>query len=120
MSQTVLIEGGLYIDEGHSVDGMLDPKNITFFRGGLTAFSSYVPVMPHTISIEMPSGLDLRSLIVAGLEKKRAALTAEFSRSVSEINAQIGKMLAITSEVVPQRDAVEVVLAGDEEDEGPF
>lgn len=96
MSKTITIKGGIYMDSRthHS-----EAPSFTFFRGEAKSWDAYALVMPHTIVFEPPAGFDPRVDLVRALEEQKRKLQAEFTARVTEINAQISKLLAITNEV---------------------
>jgi len=55
----------------------------------------YVKVSEQDISLEVPDDFDPRIGYVAGLERLKESIGAEFQARVTEINAQIQSLLAI-------------------------
>ncbi|WP_175682672.1 hypothetical protein [Burkholderia cenocepacia] len=54
-----------------------------------------VMVVPHEFDVEVPDDIDLRSGLVANLERKKKEIQAEFNARVIDLNAQIQSLLAI-------------------------
>ena len=59
-----------------------------------------VLVKEHTIESDVPDNFDMRPGLVANLEAKKAALQAEFTARITEINGQIQSLLALPMETV--------------------
>lgn len=75
-----------------------DEVEYQFFDWDLTnseSFHDRVKVCEHTLVAEIPDNFDLRPGLVANLERQREQVQAEFSKRVTEINAQIQSLLAI-------------------------
>jgi hypothetical protein len=58
-----------------------------------------VHVSEHSFEVEVPDGFDPRPQMVANLEAEKRRLRAEFAAKVTEIDAQIQKLLAIENTV---------------------
>lgn len=54
-----------------------------------------VRVCPHEFTVEIPEGLDIRTGLVANLEREKKQLMADFQARVTAIDNQIQKYLAI-------------------------
>lgn len=96
MSKTITIKGGVYLD---SRDSHTEGGRFVFFTGEAKSWDAYVLVTPHELVFDIPDGFDPRGDLVKALEEQKRKLQAEFTARVTEINAQIGKLLAITNEV---------------------
>lgn len=94
MSKT--IKGGVYLD---SLDSHTEGGRFVFFAGEPKSWETYVLVTPHDLTFDLPAGFDPRGDLAKALEEQKRKLQAEFTARVTEINAQIGKLLAITNEV---------------------
>jgi hypothetical protein len=91
--KTITIEGAIYFDTDTVKYGY--GEKYKFFSGIEEAFSTYVPVQPHTFTVDIPDDFDPRPAMVTALEAKREKLHADFAAAVTEINAQINSLLAL-------------------------
>lgn len=98
MAKTVTIEGGIYLDTA-----AYSPEyRFKFFGGGLEAFSTYMPVVAHTVTATLPDNWDPRAEQIKALEAQRLDITAKFQAAVTDINARISKLTAIANGVEPE------------------
>ena len=58
-----------------------------------------VVVRPHSIEIEVPDDFNPTPQLVAALQDEKQKGRADFARNEIRIDAEIGKLLAITNEV---------------------
>ena len=58
-----------------------------------------VVVREHSIDIEVPDDFNPTPQLVAALQAEKGKVKADFAKRVMEIDAEIGKLLAITNEV---------------------
>ena len=63
--------------------------------------SSYdqVVVCEHSFEIDVPDDFDPTPLKIAALQAEKEKVKADFAKRVMEIDAEIGKLLAITNDV---------------------
>lgn len=54
-----------------------------------------VMIVPHEFDVEVPDDIDLRTGLVANLERKKKEVQAEFNARVTEITGRIQSLLAI-------------------------
>lgn len=73
---TKTISGFIYLDAYN---------NFEFFRSPGMDAHGYAKVMPHTITVELPEGLDRNAGIAAVLERKRAAALDEAAKAEREL-----------------------------------
>lgn len=59
-------------------------------------FRDYALVGPHEIIAEIPDSFDPRQQLAENLRAEKRRLQAEFNKRVTEINAQIQNLLAIS------------------------
>lgn len=62
--------------------------------------AGHVMVMPHSFEIEVPDDFDPTPQQIAALEKEKAKVREEFNRRIAQINADIGKLQALTFDEV--------------------
>jgi hypothetical protein len=81
------------------VYGKMEEPTYRFYDWDVTersdSFQKYVKVCEHTLVAEIPDNFDPRPGLVANLERERERVQAEFTKRVTEINAQIQSLLAI-------------------------
>jgi hypothetical protein len=87
----IKIEGAIYLDANGST---ASTPRFTFFAGQPNAFSGYVPVAPFTLVADLPE-LDPRSVQVAALQTELTKVRAESQARITQIESQIGKLLAL-------------------------
>lgn len=100
MSKTITIKGWMYFDP-NDVEGY-GLGQYRFFGTEGYAFGNYVPICPHVLTFEIPDGFDPRPEQIKQLEKQREEMTAKYQAMVTEINARISKLQAITFEPTAQ------------------
>ena len=96
-TKTVTIKGAVYFDTDSIKYDWCEPYR--FYSGPADAFSTYVPVMPHEFTVEVPADFDPRPGMVAALQEKKEKARAEFAALVVSIDRQINELLAIECEV---------------------
>ena len=87
----IKIEGAIYLDANGS--SASNPR-FTFFAGKPEAFSGYVPVSHYLLIADLPE-LDTRAVQVAALRQQLTEVQAESQARMTQIEAQIGKLLAL-------------------------
>ena len=99
MSKTITIEGAIYLDTGEYADTLGEYR---FFGlrsdSKLEPWRTYTPVMRHTITSTVPDDFDPRQQQIEALEEQRREIYARSQAAVTEINARISKLQAITFE----------------------
>lgn len=97
MSTTKTIEGGIYLNLDYGVKPY-ETSQFSFFAGSLDDFQNHKALTAHTISFELPDGFDPRADQLARLKEQKQKLHAEFAAAVTEIDARINKLLAISND----------------------
>ena len=92
-TKTVAIEGAVYFDTDSIKYDWKSPYK--FFSGPASAFSTYVPVVPHSFTVQIPEDFDPRPGMVAALQEKKEKARADFAALVTSIDRQINELLAI-------------------------
>lgn len=99
-TKTIEIKGWIYASVSEYSDKLSYEFNVNDFEkwarnelGG--NWARYRKIMPHTITVEVPSDIDPRSLMLAALERERENVRAELGRRIAEINDKISKVTAI-------------------------
>ena len=86
------IKGWVYLDTVFS--GVKSP-HFSFFSGVRNeSLGGYIPLVEATVSAECPE-FDPRTLQVAALRNEAKRVQAEAQKRLTEIESQIGKLLAI-------------------------
>ena len=89
---TITVEGWLYYDTDR-YNSLLG--RYRFFTGThAEPFSSYIPVCPHTLVVDI-GDFDPRQQQLKALEAKRDDLNKKFAAAVLEINRHISELQAI-------------------------
>lgn len=89
---TITIKGGIYLSPYPGYNGAPD---LVFLAGPLKSFNEYEAVVEHTIEATLPPEVDCRSLRVQSLERERTKARADFQATMTRIEREIGKLLAI-------------------------
>ena len=93
-TKTITIEGTVFFDTDSIEHRWTSPYK--FFAGmQREAFSTYIPIVSHTFTVEIPADFDPRPTQIEALEAKRKELQAQFAAAVTEINRQISQLQAI-------------------------
>lgn len=95
MKKQITIVGGVYFDLDHGPHC----SEYKFFTGFFGGFSQYVPVMEHTITVELPDGFQPQVAEIAALEAMREEARNKFAETVRSIDLRISKLQAIGNEV---------------------
>lgn len=92
-TKTITLEGGVYFN----TDSLINEweTEYTFFSGELRAFGRYIPVVAHSITVEVPADFDPRPGMVKALEDQKEKARAEFAALVTKIDRQINELLAL-------------------------
>lgn len=91
-TKTVEIKGWIVFDAYYAKNPDIWPCPYRFTD---IDFSEGIKVKPHTLTVEVPADFDPRPGLVQGLEAKRRQLQAEFTKRVTEIEAEISKLQAL-------------------------
>lgn len=92
----VTIKGAVYFDTESRTHEWMEPYK--FFTGAVENFSTYVTVMPHEFTVDIPDDFDPRPVEIQALEAREKALAAEFENARSAIRRRISELQAITFE----------------------
>lgn len=93
MSKQITIVGGIYFDPDHGQYC----SEYKFFAGVLVGFSQYIPVMEHTLTVELPADWQPQTAEIAALEAMREEARKKFAETVRSIDLRISKLLAISN-----------------------
>lgn len=92
-TKQVTLEGAIYFNTDSLTNDWAEPYK--FFTGLSEAFSTYTPIVPHTITVDIPADFDPRPAMVKALQEKKEKARAEFAALVVELDRQINELLAI-------------------------
>jgi hypothetical protein len=89
----VTIKGWVYLDT-ISVTAQDEPRFVFFGGPRSTDFGSYIPLVEAEVNADVPA-FDTRALQVAALRQRAKTVQAEAQAKLTQIEAQIGKLLAL-------------------------
>ena len=92
-TKTVVIDGAIFFDTDSLKYDWCKPYK--FFNGEPEAFGTYVPVAPHSFTVEIPDDFDPRPGMVASLQAQKEKARAEFAALVTSLDRRINELLAI-------------------------
>lgn len=92
---TITINGAIYLDTDSPMPWEREEPRYAFFSGEAKAFTHYVPVIAHTITVEAPDDFDPRPQQIKSLHDQREELHAKFAAAVREIDRRLSELQAI-------------------------
>lgn len=89
--KTIELKGGIYLDTS-ALKWQTEPR-YAFVAGDLRTFGSYVALVEHTLVFQAPD--DVRDHQVEALRAERKKAMADFTKTLTDIDARIAQLLAI-------------------------
>jgi hypothetical protein len=103
MSKVISVNGWITCKPAGRWDNSpIDGLSYSFWDFKPSGLTENVVVTEHTLTFEIPDGFNPNGQFVAALEEKKKELQAEFTKRITEIQAEINKLTAITCDEVTQ------------------